>query len=105
MKHTCPHCGEKTFSPIQKALCGGMSSAGKPCQGCGFRCVNGKLCLVVNSITLAIAMVMVFITYFTHDSKMDILLYGVVPLVIAYVFNFVFNMFVGKLIPAIKRAS
>ena len=105
MKHTCPHCGEKTFSPLQKALCGGMSSTGKPCQNCGHRCVNGKLSLIVNSITLGIALIMIFITYFTHDTKTEVLLYGVVPLLIAYAFNFVFNMFVGKLIPAIKRAS
>ncbi|MDD5948018.1 MAG: hypothetical protein PUC41_09550 [Oscillospiraceae bacterium] len=105
MKHQCPHCGEKTFSPLQKALCGGMSSAGKPCPKCGFRAVNGKLALVVNSITLGVALVMIFITYFTHDSKTDLLLFGVLPLVLAYVFNFLFNMFVGKLIPAIKRAS
>lgn len=82
-----------------------MSSAGKPCPKCGFRAVNGKLALVVNSITLGVALVMIFITYFTHDSKTDLLLFGVLPLVLAYVFNFLFNMFVGKLIPAIKRAS
>ncbi len=105
MKHQCPHCGETTFSPIQKALCGGMSSAGKPCSECGFRAVNGKLALVVNSITLGIALVMIFITYFIHETKMDLLLFGVLPLVTALVFNFVFNMFFGKLIPAIKRAS
>ncbi len=105
MKHQCPHCGEKTYTPLQKALCGGMSATGKPCSNCGFRSVNGKLSLVVNSITLTIALIMIFITYFTHDTTMDLLLFGVLPLVIAYVFNFIFNMFVGKLIPAIKRAS
>lgn len=105
MKHTCPHCGEKTFSPIQKACCGGMSSQGKPCSHCGLRCVNGKLSLIVNSITLAIAMVMIFVTYFQHNDLTEVLIGGVLPLIGALVFNFIFNMFFGKLVPAIKRAS
>ena len=104
MKHICPHCGEATFSPLQKALCGGMSSAGKPCMKCGHRCVNGKASLIVNSVLRLIALIMIFYTYFTYRAYIQVLYFGVIPLVLAYVLGFVFDMFFGKLIPAIKRA-
>lgn len=103
MKHTCPHCGEKTFSPIRKALAGGMTSNGQACPSCGGRCVNGKLSLIVNSITLLPAMVLVFITYFRFDTMMDVVKGGLIPLLAAIAFNYLFNAFFGKLIPAIRK--
>ncbi len=103
MKFTCPYCGKDTFSPLMKAKAGGMSASGEPCPECGGRCVNGKLNLAVNSITLGIAFIMILVTYFLHQNQQQLLLFGVLPLVTALVFNFVFNMFFGKLIEAIKR--
>ena len=103
MKYTCPHCGEKTFSPLQKALCGGMSSSGKNCPSCGGRCVNGKLSLLVNSLLRGAALIMILYTYFTYTSISQIIWFGVVPLLIAFAAGFLFDMFFGKLIEAIKR--
>ncbi len=103
MKFTCAHCGEKTYSPLLKGRAGGMSSSGAHCPSCGGRCVNGKLNLIVNSITTGIACIMVFVTYFLHETKTDLLLFAVLPILISLAFNFVFNMFVGDLIPAIKQ--
>ena len=40
-KYTCPHCGQKTFTPLQKALAGSYKSMGKPCPNCGRKCCNG----------------------------------------------------------------
>ncbi|MCQ2417438.1 MAG: hypothetical protein MJ071_06465 [Oscillospiraceae bacterium] len=103
MKFACPHCGEKTFSPIQKAFCGGMSNVGKPCMKCGVRCVNGIPSLVFRSICMCIAAVMIFYTYFTHETLSEVFWFGVVPLAAAYVLGLLFDMFIGKLVPAIKR--
>lgn len=103
MKFTCPHCGEKTFSPLLKARCGGMSSAGKNCPSCGGRCVNGKLSLFVHTMLTMTAMIMIFYTYFTHTTLMQVFWFGLVPLVLAYVIGFVFDMVCGSLIAAIKR--
>ncbi|MCQ2433986.1 MAG: hypothetical protein MJ062_01950 [Oscillospiraceae bacterium] len=103
MKFTCPICGEKTFSPLLKARAGGMSSSGAHCPSCGGRCVNGKLNLIVNSVTSGIACIMVFVTYFLHTNKTQLFLFAFLPIVIALVFNFVFNMFFGKLTEAIKH--
>ena len=103
MKHVCPHCGKKTFTPIEKACCGGMSSAGKKCPSCGGRCVNGKSSLLINTVLRTAALIMILYTYFTHTSKIQILLYGVVPLILSFVIGFVYDMFFGKLIEAIKR--
>jgi hypothetical protein len=103
MKHACPYCGEKTFTPVEKALCGGLSSAGKKCPSCGGRCVNGKVSLLVNTILRTIALVMILATYFLHTNKMQIVWFGVLPLVIAFAVGFVFDMFCGKLTEALKR--
>ena len=100
MKHTCPHCGKKTFTPLQKALC-----AGKPCQECGVRCVNGKASLIVNSVLRLAAFVMIIIIYFVHEpgNYMQIVWFGIVPLIASFVIGFVFDMFIGKLTEAIRR--
>lgn len=102
MKHVCPHCGQKTFSPLKKALCGGMSSSGKHCPECNGRCVNGKVSLAVHSVLLLIAFGMIIYTYFTFTERIQIFWTGLLPLLIAYAVGFVFDMFFGKLIPAIK---
>lgn len=104
MKHTCPHCGKPSFSPLMKARCGGFSSAGKPCPECGVRCVNGKVSLIVNSVLRFAALVSILVTYFVHTNKMQIFWFGVCPLIGAYVLGFLFDMFFGKLVEAIKRA-
>lgn len=103
MKHTCPHCGQKTFTPIQKARCGGMSSSGKNCPVCGVRCVNGRASLIVNTLLRLAAFIMIIWIYFVHTSLTQVFWFGVVPLIAAYVIGFVFDMFFGKLIEAIKR--
>jgi len=61
--YKCPHCGEKSFNPISKALAGQMNSKGKPCPKCGKRCVNGKGATVFNAIYCLIAFVFVILTY------------------------------------------
>ncbi len=103
MKHTCPHCGEKTFSPLQKALCGGMTSAGRRCPACGGRCVNGKLSLIVSSVLRLAALIMVIYIYFVHTTLKEVFWYGVVPLIISFVLGFIFDMFFGKLTEALRR--
>lgn len=103
MKHICPHCGKPSFSPIQKALCGGMSSKGKPCMLCGKRCVNGMPSLIVNSVLRLVALGMIFWIYFVHTTLEEVFLFGVVPLISAYVIGFLFDMFFGKLVAAIKK--
>lgn len=53
--YTCPHCGEKTFSPLTKALAGQMNSQGKVCPKCGRRAVNGKGATIFNAVYSIIA--------------------------------------------------
>ncbi|HAG12464.1 MAG TPA: hypothetical protein DCG49_01210 [Ruminococcus sp.] len=103
MKFVCPYCGQKTFTPIQKATCGGMSSAGKRCPECGGRCVNGKTSLIFRTVVMLAVAIMIFYTYFTHTTKEQIFWFGFLPLVIGYVVCFLFDMFCGKLTEAIKR--
>ncbi|MCR5306086.1 MAG: hypothetical protein K6E36_06265 [Oscillospiraceae bacterium] len=103
MMHTCPHCGKKTFSPLLKARCGGMSSVGKHCPECGTRCVNGKTSLAVHIALSLTGLILVLYNYFTQTSAAQFLLGGVLPFFLCIVLGFVYDMFFGKLIEAIKR--
>lgn len=48
--YDCPHCGEKTFNPLTKALAGPMNSKGRACKACGGKCVNGQASAVIRMI-------------------------------------------------------
>lgn len=61
--YTCPHCGEKSFNPIQKAFAGQLNSKGKPCSKCGRLCVNGKAATAFNAIFCLAAFAGVIVTY------------------------------------------
>jgi transcription elongation factor Elf1 len=54
-KYECPHCHEKTISPIQKMLTGGMGSKGTKCKKCGRRIVNGKITTAIKSVVYLVA--------------------------------------------------
>lgn len=48
--YNCPHCGEKTFTPITKAFAGQMNSPGKVCMKCGRKAVNGRGATIFNAV-------------------------------------------------------
>ncbi len=103
LKFTCPHCGKKTFTPIRKALCGGMTSNGKQCPECGGWCVNGKPSLIAGLVLSAIGLGALLYAYFTYMSRRDVIIRGLIPFAATILLRFVFNMFVGKLIPRLKK--
>ncbi len=105
MKYTCPHCGEKAFTPLQKALAGSYRSMGKPCPHCGKRCCNGMASIYFDSIVSVIAFVLIMIIYFKFDASQkmqsSILITAIIG--ISIVLSFVFRMFFGKLVEPIRR--
>jgi len=103
MKYKCPHCEKDTFSPILKMRCGGMTSYGKPCPECGRRCVNGKTALIANSIFSVLGLIAILYCYFTSRSFIDVLLTGIIPFVSTVIMRLLVNMFIGELVPSIKR--
>ena len=50
-----------------------------------------------------IAFIMIIVTYFVHTTSVQILWFGVLPLVLSFVIGFVFDMFFGKLVEAVKN--
>ena len=102
MKYECPHCHEKTFTPLQKALCGSYRTMGKPCPKCGRRACNGMTGIYFQSVT-SIAMIIAIITIYlkaperVHSSML------IGAIILGYfVVNFIFNMFFGKLTEPIR---
>ena len=102
MKYECPHCHEKTFTPLQKALCGSMRGRGKPCPKCGRRCVNGMGNIYFSSILSVVAFVAILVIYFTASERIYSSI--VIGCIIAgsLLVNFVVNMFFGKLTEPIR---
>lgn len=102
MKHVCPHCGEKTFSPLQKALCGSLRGKGKPCPSCGKRCCNGMGSIYFSAAISGIAFAAVMVIYLFATEKLysSLLIAGII--IASLVLNFVFNMFFGKLTEPIR---
>ena len=102
MKYTCPHCGEKTFSPIQKALCGSYRGMGKPCPNCGKRCCNGMTGIYFQAVVSVIAFIAVMAIYLKSTENIHSTIEIACIIVGTFVLNFIFNMFFGKLVEPIR---
>ena len=102
MKFECPHCHEKTFSPLQKALCGPYRGMGKPCPKCGKRATNGMTGIYFQSVTSIVMIVAIITIYLKATEKVQSSI--IIACIIAgyFVVNFLFNMFFGKLVEPIR---
>ena len=102
MKFECPHCHEKTFTPLQKALCGSYRTMGKPCPKCGRRACNGMTGIYFQSVT-SIAMIIAIITIYLKATERVYSSMLIGAIILGYfVVNFIFNMFFGKLTEPIR---
>ena len=102
MKYECPHCHEKTFTPLQKALCGSYRTMGKPCPKCGRRACNGMTGIYFQSVT-SIAMIIAIITIYLKATERVYSSMLIGAIILGYfVVNFIFNMFFGKLTEPIR---
>jgi hypothetical protein len=84
--YTCPHCGEKTFTPMRKAMAGNMKSKGKPCPKCGKLCVNGKSATTFDAIYCLAAFVLVIYIYL-NGTKNEWWYYHEMPMVMGLVLS------------------
>lgn len=66
--YTCPHCGEKSFTPLSKAFLGQLNSNGKPCMKCGRRVVNGKAATIFNAVFSIICFALIIFIYLKAPS-------------------------------------
>ncbi len=93
--YTCPHCGEKTFNPLTKALAGQLNSRGRKCPNCGKRCVNGKGATTFNAIYCLLAfagVVYTFLTAIPYEIPIVIALIASIVIVPRIVNGFFFKM-------------
>ncbi len=102
MKFECPHCHEKTFSPIQKALCGSYRGMGKPCPKCGKRACNGMAGIYFQCVLATLIGAAILVIYFKATERVYSSI--VIACLIAgyFVLDFLFNMFFGKLVEPIR---
>ncbi|MDD6269272.1 MAG: hypothetical protein PUA84_04365 [Oscillospiraceae bacterium] len=101
--YNCPHCGEKSFNPVSKALAGGLNSQGKVCKSCGRRCCNGKVSTIVNAVIYIIALVGVVLSYLFINN--NILAYGVMAgcIAAAWLLGKLFDAFFMPLTKVIRN--
>ena len=101
MKHTCPHCGEKTISPMKKAFAGNPQSKGTTCPNCGKRSTNDMKSAVFHIVIDTIALVFIVYAY-VKLLTMESTIYMIAALAGAFVITHVVDAFCFKLVPAIR---
>ncbi len=98
-KYVCPHCGEKTFSPLKKAFAGNQKSKGVICPECGKRCTNGMQSAVFHSITDSLMLIIAIVMYI----KLDLSFYMILSvLIIVFVINTIFDALFFELVPSLR---
>ena len=102
MKFECPHCHEKTFNPLQKALCGSYRGMCKPCPHCGKRACNGMAGIYFQSVTSCAMIIAVIMIYLKATERVYSSITIACIIVGYFVLNFIFNMFFGKLTEPIR---
>lgn len=101
MKYTCPHCGEKTISPLKKAMAGNPQSKGTTCPNCGKRCTNELKSAVCHAIISAIALIFIAYQYIAVESIASNY-YSIAAILIALILPRIIDAFFFKLVPAIR---
>ncbi len=101
--YNCPHCGEKSFNPLTKAMAGGLNSKGRVCKACGRRCCNGQVSTIVTAIIYVIALVGVVYSYLMIDS--NLLAFGLMAgcIAAAFILTKVFDAFFMPLVRVIRN--
>ena len=104
MKYTCPHCGEKTFTPLQKAMAGSLRGTGKSCPNCQKKCCNGMASICFDSIISVIMLIAIWVIYIHSDADTKIQSSILIAVIIAgrFLLSFLFRMFFGKLVQPIR---
>ncbi|MGN0614058.1 MAG: hypothetical protein ACI4JB_09195 [Porcipelethomonas sp.] len=101
MKHTCPHCGEKTISPLKKAFAGNPQSKGTTCPSCGKRSTNELKSAVFHAIVDALVLAFVVYAYICMPET-NSLYYMIGAILGAFVLTHAVDAFFFKLVPAIR---
>lgn len=101
MKHTCPHCGEKTISPIKKAFAGNPQSRGTTCPKCGKRSTNDLKSAVFHIIVDAIALIFIVYAYINLLAA-ESAIYMIAAIAGAFIITHLVDAFFFKLVPAIR---
>ena len=104
MKHTCPHCGEKTISPLKKAFAGSPQSKGVTCPNCGKRSTNDLHSAVFHIVVDVMAMIGVVLLYL-FDDRFESFYYMLGIIAAAFIITRAVDAFVFRLVPAIRLDS
>lgn len=104
--YECPHCHEKTFNPVTKALTGRMNTKGRKCKNCGKSCCNGMASTIFHSATSVAALIISVICYI-GDFGIELTISGtymkgsylviIICILSSFVLNKLFDAFFGHL--------
>jgi predicted RNA-binding Zn-ribbon protein involved in translation (DUF1610 family) len=100
-KFECPHCGEKTITPLKKAFAGTQKSKGVICPSCGMHCTNGNKSTIFHNIVDLIMLVIVIILYFKMPPG-DNFYYMAAVMLTTYVFNRIVDALFFPMAPSLR---
>ncbi len=101
MNFECPHCHEKTITPIHKAFAGSLTSKGTTCPKCRLRSVNGVGSTIFSSVVSLAALVVVSkLIFFSEYDYGFAFLVSIGAIAAAWVLSKLFDLIFGKLIPS-----
>ena len=101
--YNCPHCGEKSFNPLTKAMAGGLNSKGKVCKSCGRRCCNGQVSTIINAVVYVIALVGVILAYLFIDNNMLAFTLMIGSIIAAFLISRIFDAFFMPMTKVIRN--
>lgn len=100
-KFECPHCGEKTINPLQKAFAGNQKSKGVVCPNCGKRCTNDMKSTYFHTVVDLLMLIAVVAIYFIAPAGQNFF-YMLIPIISAFVINKIADAFFFSLAPSMR---
>lgn len=101
--YNCPHCGEKSFNPLTKAMAGGLNTKGSVCKSCGRRCCNGQTSTIVNAIVYVIALIGVVYFYLMINDNLLAFALMAGCIAAAFLITRIFDAFFMPLVKVIRN--
>ena len=98
-KYKCPHCGERSITPLKKAFAGNQKSKGVMCPSCGKHCTNGMQSAIFHTITDLLMLIAAVIMYIKTDLSFFPI---IIVIIVTFIINKIFDALFFPLVPSLR---